>query len=420
MDTGDEDDMDDGAPGGQERGARKARRRGAALPGEDRFMRLGDMEAFLQDAERTTATADGDASPGAFHRSWFPDGLQQSGVCLPLVSDWSAAAWLAWKQARLMQVRCDSPSTAQMRTKLGAATAVKKAVKKLRRRRRWTRCSMMRRAWSAAAAVSACALRSPPLAASHMTRRATAGAPCTATSSAAAVRPRHWWRTPPSVLLITCRLGCVMTKKKEESVCLAAYDPVFVSCCRVSVWQGGSCSAFHAVPASKQLSSSHEGPMCGPGAGTKAGPRRKHGSTALNGVVDGATDDEADPDESGGEDSEEEQENKEGGSDEGASEEGTDEGGGEDAGAAAGLGGAARGGAARAALSTHERQLARMAARIARMEEANMGEREWFLRGEAGAGAPLCTVGADRAARSCLCEACSRRGPPCSPSAASC
>jgi len=47
--------------------------------------------------------------------------------------------------------------------------------------------------------------------------------------------------------------------------------------------------------------------------------------------------------------------------------------------------GASGGGAA--ALSAHERRLARMAARIARMEEANMGEREWFLRGEAGAGA---------------------------------
>ncbi len=44
-------------------------------------------------------------------------------------------------------------------------------------------------------------------------------------------------------------------------------------------------------------------------------------------------------------------------------------------------------GAGAAAPSAHERRLARMAARIARMEEANMGEREWFLRGEAGAGA---------------------------------
>ncbi|KAK9835328.1 hypothetical protein WJX81_002321 [Elliptochloris bilobata] len=58
----------------------------------------------------------------------------------------------------------------------------------------------------------------------------------------------------------------------------------------------------------------------------------------------------------------------------------------EDDDAAGGAGKAAGGGAAGAALSTHERRLARMAARIARMEEANMGEREWFLRGEAGAG----------------------------------
>ena len=56
----------------------------------------------------------------------------------------------------------------------------------------------------------------------------------------------------------------------------------------------------------------------------------------------------------------------------------------EDAGGAEAPGAA---GAEGAGLSAHERRLARMAARIARMEEANMGEREWFLRGEASAGA---------------------------------
>ena len=66
-DTSGRDDMDAGEDAGQEREGRKARRRGAALPGEDRFMRLDDMEAFLQDAERTAATADDDASPGAIH-----------------------------------------------------------------------------------------------------------------------------------------------------------------------------------------------------------------------------------------------------------------------------------------------------------------------------------------------------------------
>lgn len=65
-DTSGQDDMDIGGEARQEREGRKAGRRGAALPGEDRFMRLDDMEAFLQDAERTAATADDDASPGAF------------------------------------------------------------------------------------------------------------------------------------------------------------------------------------------------------------------------------------------------------------------------------------------------------------------------------------------------------------------
>lgn len=135
------------------------------------------------------------------------------------------------------------------------------------------------------------------------------------------------------------------------------------------------------------------GDMCGPGAGTEAGRQRKQGSAAPKGAVDDDSVDEADPAEDGGEDpGEEEEAEEEGALGEDASEveeEGTDEGEREDAGAAAEPGSAQRGGGASAALSTHERRLARMAARIARMEEENMGEREWFLRGEAGAGAPL-------------------------------
>ena len=132
--------------------------------------------------------------------------------------------------------------------------------------------------------------------------------------------------------------------------------------------------------------------MCGPGAGAGGG-RRKQGSTAPNGAVDDNSKGESDPDDDGGEDfgeDEEEDEEEEGlGRDAfEVEEEDTDEGERGDAGAAAEPGGAQRT-AAGAALSTHERRLARMAARIARMEEENMGEREWFLRGEAGAGAPL-------------------------------
>lgn len=131
--------------------------------------------------------------------------------------------------------------------------------------------------------------------------------------------------------------------------------------------------------------------MCDPGAGAEAG-RQQQGDTAPNGAVVDDFDDEANSDEDGTEDSGEEEKEveEEGlGEDESeAEEEHTDEGEREDA-AAAEPGGAQRGGAAGAALSTHERRLARMAARIARMEEENMGEREWFLRGEAGAGAPL-------------------------------
>lgn len=64
--TSGDDELGRSGQAGQGREARQARRRGMALPGEDRFMRLDDMEAFLQDAERTAATADDDASPGAF------------------------------------------------------------------------------------------------------------------------------------------------------------------------------------------------------------------------------------------------------------------------------------------------------------------------------------------------------------------
>ena len=46
------------------------------------------------------------------------------------------------------------------------------------------------------------------------------------------------------------------------------------------------------------------------------------------------------------------------------------------------------GGGRRAAVGTasaHERRMARMAERARRLEEENLGEKEWFMRGEAGA-----------------------------------
>ena len=39
------------------------------------------------------------------------------------------------------------------------------------------------------------------------------------------------------------------------------------------------------------------------------------------------------------------------------------------------------------ALSAHERRLQRMAERARKLEEQNVGEKEWFMRGEAGSGA---------------------------------
>lgn len=38
------------------------------------------------------------------------------------------------------------------------------------------------------------------------------------------------------------------------------------------------------------------------------------------------------------------------------------------------------------ALSAHERRLQRMAERARKLEEQNVGEKEWFMRGEAGSG----------------------------------
>lgn len=43
-------------------------------------------------------------------------------------------------------------------------------------------------------------------------------------------------------------------------------------------------------------------------------------------------------------------------------------------------------GADRAGLSQHERRQARLQERIARLEAENIGEKDWFLKGEAGAG----------------------------------
>ena len=40
----------------------------------------------------------------------------------------------------------------------------------------------------------------------------------------------------------------------------------------------------------------------------------------------------------------------------------------------------------RAGLSQHERRQARLQERIARLEAENIGEKDWFLKGEAGAG----------------------------------
>ena len=40
-------------------------------------------------------------------------------------------------------------------------------------------------------------------------------------------------------------------------------------------------------------------------------------------------------------------------------------------------------------LSAHERRMQRMAERAQRLEQQNVGEKEWFMRGEAGSGARL-------------------------------
>ena len=40
-------------------------------------------------------------------------------------------------------------------------------------------------------------------------------------------------------------------------------------------------------------------------------------------------------------------------------------------------------------LSAHERRMQRMAERARRLEQQNVGEKEWFMRGEAGSGARL-------------------------------
>lgn len=46
-------------------------------------------------------------------------------------------------------------------------------------------------------------------------------------------------------------------------------------------------------------------------------------------------------------------------------------------------------GAAGGKLSAHEQRVARMAQRARRLEEENMGEKDWFMRGETKAGACL-------------------------------
>ena len=247
------------------------------------------------------------------------------------------------------------------------------------------RCSTMLLGWWAAAAASACALRSPHPAASPTMRRATAWAPCMPTSLAAAVRPCPCERKAHGRAVAALLQAGWDAWLVSRSTLHTAFSPSGLRCMMYT--QGGSCSGLHVMPA--RHASFLTKVACAAGEGVRAGRRRKEGSVAQNGAIQGGTDDEADPDEGGGASSGEEEEDEEEGPGEDASEEDTDEGEGEDAGAAAGPGAASRGGAAGAALSTHERRLARMAARIARMEEENMGEREWFLRGEAGAGAPL-------------------------------
>ena len=54
-DTGGEEE---GGGDGEEPGGRPGNRRAKPLPGEDRFMRLDDMETFLQDAERAAVAED--------------------------------------------------------------------------------------------------------------------------------------------------------------------------------------------------------------------------------------------------------------------------------------------------------------------------------------------------------------------------
>ena len=45
-------------------------------------------------------------------------------------------------------------------------------------------------------------------------------------------------------------------------------------------------------------------------------------------------------------------------------------------------------------MSAHERKVARMAERASKLEEENMGEKQWFLRGEARAGMPVRLINA--------------------------
>ena len=129
-DTSGQDDMDSGGEAGQEHEGRKAGRRGAALPGEDRFMHLDDMEAFLQDAERT---ADNDA--GAFQ--------EVLGVAAPCdafsfsVSICQSRRSIRLECASFTRVFSKSPGIAQTRTKLGGLMAMRKAGKMMRRRRRY-------------------------------------------------------------------------------------------------------------------------------------------------------------------------------------------------------------------------------------------------------------------------------------------
>lgn len=47
-------------------------------------------------------------------------------------------------------------------------------------------------------------------------------------------------------------------------------------------------------------------------------------------------------------------------------------------------------GAGAGPLSTHERRMARMAERVRALEAENMGDKDWFMRGETSAGVLAC------------------------------